>query len=58
MYLKFYFFSFLYVQEQGTKFLSRKVLRNIIAERHYDYIFTSDIRASTAFQIVIVLAFE
>ena len=27
------------VQEQGTKFLSKKILRNIHAESHYDYLF-------------------
>ena len=37
------------VQVQGTKFLSRKILGNIDAERHYDYIFFSDMRASAVF---------
>ena len=45
------------VQEQGTILLSRKILGNIDAERHYD--FFSDMHASAGFQVhVIVLDFK
>ena len=46
------------VQEQGTKFLFRKILGNIDAGRPFDCIF-SDMHASTVFlSSVIVFGFE
>ena len=38
------------VQEQGMKFLSRKILENIDAGRHYDCIF-SEMHATAVFQV-------
>ena len=38
------------VQEQGMKFLSKKILVNIDADRHFDSFF-SDIDVSTVFQV-------
>ena len=39
------------VQEQGTKFLSKKILENIDAGRHYDCISFSDMLATAVFQV-------
>ena len=36
--------------EQGTKFLSKKILENIDAGRHYDCIFF-DVLATAVFQV-------
>ena len=39
----------LIVQEQGTKFLSLKILENTDAGRHYDRIFFPEIHAAAVF---------
>ena len=39
------------VQEQGTKFLSRKIFENIDAGCYYDCIFFSDMPATAFFQV-------
>ena len=45
------------VQKQGTIFVSRKILVNIDAEHHNDYIYFSDIE-HPPFSNVIVLGFK
>ena len=43
------------VQEQGSKFLSGKILENIDAGRHYMISFFSDMLANAVFQVQLFL---